>query len=392
MSERTGWENIPGLSSAHVLVHSVFPKAIWRSVRRRLLRRRPRELVRFPDRTRAPGLGRMPSGMKALVTGATGFIGTSVVRALLSRGHSVRALARPGSDSANLAGLEVERAPGDVRDLASVRRAVGGCSHVFHVAALYALWVRPRRLIYEVNVDGTRNVLQAALDAGVERVVYTSSVAALGLRQDGRPADETTPLDPRALVGDYKRSKYLAQEVALEFATRGLSVVIANPSFPVGPYDRKPTPTGQVIVDFLNRRMPAYVDTGMNVVAVEDVALGHLLAAEKGRTGECYILGGENLTMRRLLDLLSEISGRPAPRTRLPRLPLFVPAYLNATLCRVTGATPRLTPDALRMACHPMFYDPGKAVRELGLPQTPAQEPLRRAVAWFQANGYVSGG
>lgn len=328
--------------------------------------------------------------MKALVTGATGFIGTSVVRALLSRGHSVRALARPDSDGANLAGLEVEWAPGDVRNLASVRQAMVGCSHVFHAAALYAFWVRPRWLVYETNVDGTRNVLQAAWDAGVERVVYTSSVAALGLRHDGRPADEATPLDPRALVGDYKRSKHLAQQVALEFATRGLPVVIVNPSFPVGPYDRKPTPTGKVIVDFLNRRMPAYVDTGMNVAAVEDVAVGHLLAAEKGRTGECYILGGENLTMREFLELLAEVTGLPVPRVRLPRLPLFVPAYLNAALCRLTGARPRLTPDALRMARHRMFYDPGKAVQELGLPQTPAREALRRAVAWFRENGYAN--
>jgi len=313
-----------------------------------------------------------------------------VVRALLSHGYPVRALTRAGSDGTNLAGLEVEWVPGDVRNLASVRQAMVGCSHVFHVAALYALWVRPRRLIYEVNVDGTRNVLQAALDAGVERVVHTSSVAALGLRHDGRPSDEATPLDPRVLVGDYKRSKYLAQQVALEFARQGLPVAIVNPSFPVGPYDRKPTPTGKVIVDFLNRRMPAYVDTGMNVVAVEDVAVGHLLAAEKGRPGECYILGGENLALGDLLGLLAEITGLPAPRVRLPRLPLFVPAYVNAALCRVTGATPRLTPDALRMARHRMFYDPGKAVRELGLPQTPAREALRRAVAWFEENGYVN--
>jgi len=329
--------------------------------------------------------------MKALVTGATGFIGSSVVRALLSQGYSVRGLMRVGSDGANLAGLdEMEWALGDVRDPVSVRQAMAGCSHVFHVAALYAFWLRPRRLIYEVNVDGTRNVLQAAWDAGVERVVHTSSASALGLRHDGRPADEATPLDPRTLVGDYKKSKLLAQEVALTFARRGLPVVIVNPSFPVGPYDRKPTPTGRVIVDFLNRRMPAYVDTGMNVVAVEDVAVGHLLAAEKGGPGECYILGGENLALGDLLGLLAEITGLPAPWARLPRLPLFIPAYLNTTLCHVTRATPRLTPDALRMARHRMFYDPGKAVQELGLPQTPAREALRRAVAWFEENGYVN--
>lgn len=329
------------------------------------------------------------AAMRALVTGAGGFIGANVVRALLGRGYEVRALVRPGAEVANLRGLAVEQAYGDVRDPSAMRAAVVGCDLVFHVAALYALWVRPRRPVYETNVDGTRQVLRAAWEARVERVVYTSSVAALGLREDGRPADETTPANRRSLVGDYKRSKYLAQMVAAEFAARGLPVVIVNPSFPVGPYDRKPTPTGQVIVDFLNGRMPAYVDTGMNVVAVEDVALGHVLAAEKGRPGECYILGGENLPMRDLLHLLAAASGLPAPRVGLPSFPLVPLAYLNAAWGALTGTVPRLTPDTVRMARHRMFYDPGKAVRELGLPQTPAREALRRAVAWFQDNGYV---
>lgn len=323
-----------------------------------------------------------------MVTGGTGFIGANVVRVLVDRGYQVRALVRPNSDRRNLAGLPVELVGGDVRDLDSVRTAVAGCGLVFHAAALYSFWVRPRQLIYQINVDGTRNVLQAALEAGVERVVYTSSVAALGLREDRRPADEETPVDPRTIVGDYKRSKYLAEQVALAFAReRGLPVVIVNPTFPVGPYDVKPTPTGQVVRDFLRRRMPAYVDTGMNVVAVEDVAVGHVLAAERGRVGERYILGGENLTMRELLQLLAEITGLPAPRVRLPYHPVLALSYLNAGICALTGGVPRMTPDTIRMSRHHMFFDPGKAVRELGFPQTPAREALRRAVNWFRAEG-----
>jgi len=323
--------------------------------------------------------------MKAFVTGGTGFIGANVVRALLEKGFEVRALVRPSSDRRNLEGLDIELAFGDVRDFSSVKRAMEGCELVFHVAALYSFWVRPKSLIYEVNVDGTRNVLQAALELGVERVVYTSSVAALGLREDGQPADEKTPVNPRKIIGDYKKSKYLAQEVALEFARRGLPVVIVNPTFPVGPYDVKPTPTGQVIRDFLAGRLPAYMDTGMNVVAVEDVALGHLLAAERGRVGEKYILGGENLTMRELLDLLSMITGLPAPRIRLPYYPILALSYLNAGICRLTGGTPRMTPETVRMSRHYMFFSPRKAVEELGLPQTPAEEALRRAVDWFRS-------
>lgn len=321
--------------------------------------------------------------MRSLVTGAAGFIGAHVVRALLAWGGKVRALARPGTDLRNLAGLDVELAWGDVRDFPSVRRAMEGCELVFHVAALYSFWVRPRGLIYQVNVDGTRNVLQAALELGVERVVYTSSVAALGLREDGTPADEETPVDPKAIVGDYKKSKYLAQEVALAYARKGLPVVIVNPTFPVGPYDIKPTPTGQVIKDFLEGRMPAYLETGMNVVAASDVAAGHLLAAERGRVGEKYILGGENMTMEGLLRLLSWLTGLSAPRLRLPYLPTLALSYLNAGLCLLAGGTPRMTPDTVRMARHYMFFSPEKARQELGLPQTPVEEALRDAVAWF---------
>ncbi len=322
--------------------------------------------------------------MRAFVTGGTGFIGANVVRALLAQGFKVRALVRPNSDRRNLEGLDIELVQGDVRDFPSVKRAMQDCELVFHVAALYSFWVRPKRLIYEVNVDGTRNVLQAALELGIERVVYTSSVAALGLREDGQPADEDTPVNPKHIIGDYKKSKYLAQEVALAYAKKGLPVVIVNPTFPVGPYDIKPTPTGQVIRDFLERRMPAYLETGMNVVAASDVAEGHLLAAEKGRIGEKYILGGENLTMRELLEALSRITGLPAPRVRLPYWPILALSYLNAGWCRLAGGTPRMTPDTVRMSRHYMFFSPRKAVEELGLPQTPAEEALRRAVDWFR--------
>jgi len=327
--------------------------------------------------------------MKAFVTGATGFIGSNVVRALLKRGVRVCALVRPNANRNNLDGLDVELVEGDLLDFDSLKRGMDGCEQVYHVGALYSFWVRPRRLIHDVNVEGTRNVLQAAMDEKMEKVVYTSSVAALGLREDGQLADETAPVSFKNIIGDYKKSKYLAERVALEFA-RDLPVVIVNPSFPVGPGDIKPTPTGRTILDFLNRKMPAYVDTGMNVVDVEDVALGHLLAAEKGRVGERYILGGENLTMKQLLDLLAEITGLPAPRFRLPYYPILAMSFLNAGFCTLfPSCTPRMTPQTIRMSRHLMFFDPSKAVEELNFPQTPAREALDKAVAWFKENGYV---
>jgi dihydroflavonol-4-reductase len=325
--------------------------------------------------------------VKAFVTGATGFVGANVVRALLERGYDVRVLARPRSDRAAIDGLPVDVAIGDLLDPRALRAAMQGCGVVFHVAALYSFWGASRRATYLANVDGTRHVLQAAWDVGAERVVHTSSVAALGLRADGSSADESVGADLRRVVGDYKRSKLLGQEVALEFSRRGLPVVIVNPSFPVGPYDTKPTPTGQVIVDFLNRRMPAYVRTGMNVVAVEDVAAGHVLACEKGNVGELYILGGENVSMKQLLEMLAEISGLPAPRICLPSMPLLALSHAAVAASGVTGRAPRMTPDTIRMSRHPMYYNSSKAVRDLGLPQTPAAEALRRAVAWFRASG-----
>lgn len=314
-----------------------------------------------------------------------------MVRVLLEEGLTVRVLARPRSDRRALAGLDVEVVGGDILDERSVRRALTGCPVVFHVAALYAFSPRQVQRMYTVNVDGTRMVLEAAQQAGAERVVYTSSVSALGLREEGRGADETTPVRSELIVGHYKRSKYLAEQVALEFSQR-LPVVIVNPSFPVGPWDVKPTPTGQVIVDFLNRKMPAYVDTGMNVVDAEDVGRGHFLAAERGRPGERYILGGENLTMREFLQLLAEVSGLPAPKVRLPYLPILGLSYLNYFSLRCTGrGSKRMTPETLRMSRHKMFFDPSKAVGELGFPQTPPREALSKAVRWFWEHGYAVG-
>ncbi|MCX6094272.1 MAG: SDR family NAD(P)-dependent oxidoreductase [Candidatus Bipolaricaulota bacterium] len=329
--------------------------------------------------------------MTSLVTGGTGFIGANVVRALLRAGDEVRVLARSDSDLSNIAELPVDVVRGDLRDRDSLRAAVRSCERVFHVGALYSFWVRDPDLVYEVNVEGTRNVLDAAEEAGARRIVVTSSVAALAVPGKGEVVTEETPATPSRMVGAYKRSKYLAEQVALEAAGRGLPVVIVNPSFPVGPWDVKPTPTGRVIVDFLNRRLPAYVETGMNVVAVEDVAEGHVLAAERGRIGERYILGGENVTMRRLLEILAQVTGLPAPRVRVPYRPILVLSYANALGCRVTGTTPRMTPDTIRMSHHAMYYDPTKARCELGLPSTPIEEALRRAVDWFAAHGYVKG-
>ena len=327
--------------------------------------------------------------MKAFVTGGTGFIGSSIVRVLLERSIGVRALCRAGSDRRNLDGLDVEFVEGDLCDLDSLRRGIEGCELVFHAGALYSFWVRPAGRIYEVNIDGTRNVFDAAAEAGVERIVYTSSVAALGLHEDGTPADETTETSLDRIPGDYKKTKYLAEQVALDYA-RELPIVLVNPSFPVGPRDRKPTPTGRTILDFLNRKMPAYIDTGMNVVDVEDVAVGHWLAVEKGRIGERYILGGENVTMKGLLDLLAEITGLSAPRFRVPYRPILALSYLNAGFCRLfPKSTPRMTPETIRMSSHFMYFDPSKAIRELGFPQTPARDALAKAVAWFRENGYM---
>jgi dihydroflavonol-4-reductase len=328
--------------------------------------------------------------MLSLVTGGTGFVGAAVVRRLISEGQAVRALARPGGDHRNLDGLDIDLVYGDLQDIDSLRRAVKGCRRLYHVAAHYSLWESDPRVFYEVNVDGTRNILEAAGDEGLERIVHTSTVGALGHRDDGRPADEETPVTLDQMIGHYKRSKFLGEEVAREAATRGLPVVIVNPSTPVGPRDIKPTPTGRVIVDFLNRRMPAYIDTGLNLIDVDDVAKGLLLAADRGRVGERYILGNRNLTLQEIFVLLGRIAQIAPPTVRLPYHLILPLAYASQWFSdRITGRPPQIPLEGVKMARWRMFFDSSKAVRELGLPQSPIERALEGAVRWFTDNGYV---
>jgi dihydroflavonol-4-reductase len=330
--------------------------------------------------------------VNAFVTGGTGFIGSHVVRALLERGHRVRCLVRPSSDAVNLVALDVERAPGDVTDLDSVRRGMVGCDAVFHVAADYRLYAPDPAVLYRTNVDGTRNVLVAAAEQRVRRIVHTSSVGTLTPTDEGPPANENARGALANMVGDYKRSKLLAEREVEGFVSRGLPVVVVSPSTPVGEGDIKPTPTGQIIVDFLNGRLPAYVDTGLNVVDVRDVAAGHLLAAERGRVGESYILGHENLSLKELLGMLARVTGLPPPRFKLPHwVPLAI-AHVEEPLARVLGRQPRVPLDGVRMSKSRMFFDGGKAVRELGLPQSPIEPALARAVSWFVEHAYVRDG
>lgn len=328
--------------------------------------------------------------MTALVTGATGFLGSAVARVLLDSGRAVRALVRPGADMRNIDGLEIERATGDLTDRRSLERAARGCDTLFHVAADYRLWVPDPPAIYRTNVDGSRDLLRAAAAAGVARIVYTSSVATLGLNADRSPADEETPVTEAAMIGHYKRSKYLAEE-AVRALVRDESVpaVIVNPSAPVGPRDVKPTPTGRIVVDFATGRMPAYVDTGLNLVHVDDCAAGHLRALEKGVVGERYILGGENLTLREILECLARLAGRPAPRVRLPHGALVPAALAGEVWGCFTGREPRLTRDSLRMARKTMFFSSAKAARVLGHRARPAERGLEDALRWFRANGFV---
>jgi dihydroflavonol-4-reductase len=324
-----------------------------------------------------------------LVTGATGFVGSAVARALLARGHPVRVLARPNSDRRNLAGLAVEIAEGAMEDPRSLARAVAGCRYVYHVAADYRIWVPDPAPMFRANVDGTRDLLTAALEAGAERVVYTSSVATLGLVAGGS-ADEETPSRLDDMIGPYKRSKFAAEEVARGLAReRGLPVVIVNPSTPVGPGDIKPTPTGRLIVEAARGQMPAFVDTGLNIVHVDDVAEGHLAAAEKGRIGERYILGGENLALAEILAGVAQAVGRRPPWLRVPHSVLF-PVAIGAELAaRVTGRDPFVTLDGVRMSRKKMYFSSEKASRELGYAPRPAREAIADAVSWFGANGYL---
>lgn len=330
--------------------------------------------------------------MTTLVTGATGFVGAAVVKALLARGEPVRALIRAGSNRRNLRNLPVETVVADLEEPSTLRRAVAGCRALYHVAADYRLWAPRPGAMYRINVDGTRALLRAAADAGVARIVYTSSVATLGLEPDGRPADETTPAKIDDMIGHYKRSKYLAEQAVQELIEReGLAVVIVNPAAPMGPGDVRPTPTGRVLLEAARGRIPAFVDTGLNVVHVDDVAAGHLLAYERGAIGERYILGGQNVTLAEILTMVALLAGRRPPRLRLPAGLILPIAYLSEMAARLTrGGEPLLTVDGLRMARKRMHYSSAKAERELGYCSRPAEDAVRDALDWYRCNGYLA--
>jgi dihydroflavonol-4-reductase len=320
-----------------------------------------------------------------LVTGASGFLGWHVAHALAERGYRVRALCRPASQ---IRELEVERVTGDLRDPDSLRRAVEGCALVFHVAADYRLWSKNPGDLYSSNVDGTRNLLDAARRARVDRVVYTSTVGCIGLLP-GRDGDEQTPVSIAGMAGHYKRSKWLAEQVALEKAAAGLPVVIVNPTAPVGDHDWKPTPTGKVIVDFLRNKLPAFVDTGLNLVDARDTAIGHLLAAEKGNSGERYILGCQNLTLEQILGRLAALSGKRAPRIKIPYAVAYATGAITTALAEVTGKSPFAPLEGVKMSRKKMFVTHAKAARELGFAPRPIEDALKRAIDWFRANGYA---
>ena len=326
---------------------------------------------------------------RALVTGATGFVGSAVVRALLQQGWQVRALARAGSDRRNLDALPIELAGGDLADRASLERALEGCETLFHVAAHYRLGAPDPAQLYATNVEGTARIIEAALAARIARIVYTSSVATIGIPADGSPGNEDTPVSLADMIGHYKRSKFLAEQRALEAARAGAPVVIVNPSTPVGPGDIRPTPTGQMVLDAANGRMPAYVDTGLNVVHVDDVAAGHLLALEHGRVGERYILGGQDMTLREILAAIAQLSGRAAPRIRLPRAPLLPAAYVAEIVARLSGGSTRLTVEGLRMARKRMFFSSARAQRELGYRWRPPQQAFADALEWARGQGLL---
>jgi dihydroflavonol-4-reductase len=328
---------------------------------------------------------------RAFVTGGTGFVGSHVVRALLERGIEVTCLVRESSPRLALEGLPVHEAVGDLTDLDSLRRGLEGADTVFHCAADYRLYVKHPETMYASNVDGTRNVLQAAAESGIERVVHTSSVGTLGIDAAGRAGDETTPVGLDDMRVPYKRSKFMAERVAEEWAGRGLGVVIVNPSTPVGELDLKPTATGQMIVDFLRGKMTAYVETGLNLIDVRDVAAGHLLAAEHGRVGEKYILGHRDLSLKQIFDMLAEITGIAAPRLKLPHWVPLVASAVDTSIARLRGRTPRLPLDAVKLSRYRMYFDSSKAVRELDLPQGPVEAALERAVVWYREHGYLSG-
>jgi len=329
--------------------------------------------------------------MKAFVTGATGFVGSHVAQVLAEQGADLRLLVRTGSDPKNIQQLNADRVIGDLCDPESIDRAMAGCDVVFHVAADYRLWVRDPAQMYQANVEGTRTILQAARKNRVRRVVYTSSVATMGFTVKNNPVDESSPVSLENMIGHYKRSKYMAEEVALAAGRDGIDVVVVNPSTPVGEQDIKPTPTGRIVVDFLKKKFPAYVDTGLNMVDVRECARGHVAALEKGRSGERYILGGENLTLKQILDKLAAITGLPSPRVRLPYAVALASGVVDTV---VTGVVlrrePRVTLDAVRMGRKKMFVSSAKAERELGWKAVPVDAALRRAVQWFTENGYAN--
>ena len=329
--------------------------------------------------------------MKCFVTGATGFLGSHVARQLLARGADLRLLVRPTSRLDNIADLAAERIVGDLCDRDSLRKGMAACEFVFHVAADYRLWTPNRQELYQSNVEGTSNILQAARDSGVRRVVYTSTVATMAFGNNGRPAEENRPVALVDMIGDYKRSKFMAEQLVIDAARGGQNVVMVNPTTPVGERDIKPTPSGQIIVDFLRRKFPAYVDTGLNLVDVVDCAEGHLLAMERAEPGERYILGGENLTLKQILDKLGAITGLPSPKVRLPYAVALATGVVDTLVVgKMLRREPRVTIDAVRMGRKKMFVSSAKAERELGWNSRPVDAALRRAVEWFRAKGYAA--
>jgi dihydroflavonol-4-reductase len=329
--------------------------------------------------------------MKAFVTGATGFVGSHVAELLQEQGAELRLLVRPGARTDNIDFLRADRVPGDLRDFESLRRGMSGCDVVFHVAADYRLWVPQPDPMYRVNVDGTLAILDAARQENVKRIVYTSSVATMGFLSDGSVVNENTPVNLSHMIGHYKRSKFMAEQAVLAAGRGGAPVVVVNPTTPIGERDIKPTPTGRIIVDFLNRNFPAYVDTGLNLADVREVARGHLLAMEKARPGERYILGGENLTLKQILDRLSAIAGIPAPTMQVPHaIAMSYAAFDQFVTGTIRGKEPRATLEAVRMGRKKMFASSEKAERELGYRTIKVDGALQRACTWFRQHGYVS--
>ena len=328
--------------------------------------------------------------MLVFLTGATGFVGSHVARALAEQGADLRLLVRTNSNTKNIADLKADLVTGDLRDPASLEKAVAGCEVIFHVAADYRLWVRDPEEMYRANVEGTRAILNAAPKNNVRRVVYTSSVATMGFTANGQPADENSPVSLDNMIGPYKRSKFMAEQVAIEAARDGIDVVIVNPTTPVGERDIRPTPTGRIIVDFLKKKFPAYVDTGLNLVDVTECARGHIAALERGRSGERYILGGENLTLKQILDKLAAITGLPSPKIRVPYVLALATGVVDEIVTgRIRGREPRATIDAVRMGRKKMFVTSAKAEQELGWKVVSVNDALRRATGWFRENGYV---